>query len=139
MSLIAENFVYYIENKKLCIKQLNKSYKTIPALIDVIFNYDDEVVIIRDLHSKKPGKEYATHLIITACQQAKKRGILTVKLDDCSDRYRKKHNIYTKLGMKYDNEEGGPEMSGLVYNICNYKTITKKPFIYSLRINHNNT
>ena len=134
MSYKIESVIYYIEYKKLCIKELKKSYNFIPALITVIFNHNDRIMTITDLHSRKPGKEYATHLIIYACHEAKKRGISNIILDDCSDNYRKTNNIYTKIGMKYFDNEGGPEMNGIVEDICIYKTSTKSPIIYSLII-----
>lgn len=121
---MAEIVVYYIAKKK--------TYKDIPAFIEVIFNFQDGTMSVINLQSTNPGKEYATHLFLHACQEAKKRGISIITLDDCSDRYRKHHNIYTKLGMTYDDKIGGPEMSGKVDDISKYKTITDAPVIYSI-------
>lgn len=75
--------------------------------------------------------------MVHACNEAKKRGIITITLDDCSDRYRQPHNIYTKLGMKYDNEDGGPEMTGQVNDISRYATVTAAPIIDALVIINN--
>ncbi len=36
-------------------------------------------------------------------------GVITIELDDMSDNYRKKRNIYTKFGFSYTNDIG-PEM-----------------------------
>jgi hypothetical protein len=127
---LCEHIVYYISKKEIGLHNLKQVFKTLPAYIEVIFIKNDSMSVI-DLHSTKHGKEYALHLIINACHEAQKRGISTITLDDCSDRYRQSNNIYTKLGMKYDDEIG-PEMTGKVDDISKYKTVTDAPTIYSI-------
>jgi len=127
-----EIVLYYIAKRQFCIEEIKQIYKTLPASIEVLFIPKDVSMSVIDLRSTNHGKEYATHLFLHACREAKKRGISTITLDDCSDRYRKHHNIYTKLGMKYNDETGGPEMTGKVEDISKYKTITNTPFIYSI-------
>ena len=134
MSRNFEQVVYYMNGgKELSIQELKQFYKNIPGYILVVFLPEERNMIINNIESSQTGKEYGTHLFVHACNEAKKRGITTVTLDDCSDRYRQPHNIYTKLGMKYD-EDGGPEMTGKVEEISNYKPTTKTPFIDTLVI-----
>lgn len=78
----------------------------------VAFDTKDNVVTIMNLESIIKGKGYGTHLIVHVCKEAIRKGITTVELDDCSSHYRKDHNIYTKLGLSYVDNEHGPEMKG---------------------------
>lgn len=127
-----EIVVYYISNRELCIQELQIYHKNL-CVIEVIFHKNDGTMSVLDLQSTVPGKEYGTHLIIKACNEAEKRDISIVTLDDCSNRYRKSHNIYTKLGMTYE-EDWGPEMTGSTKKIANLKTHTDTPKIYSLSL-----
>jgi len=103
--------VYYIASKKLDLSDLATNYKDIKGIIEVVF---DDVMTITHMRSKVKG--YGTVLFLYACEEAKKRNIELVELDDCSDRYRKPHNIYIKLGMNYIDDYG-PEMIGCIRDI----------------------
>ena len=129
-----EVFVYYISKKEFSIQEIKQIYQDLPASIEVLFSPKDYSMSVINLHSNNHGKEYATHLFLHSCRQAKKRGISIITLDDCSDRYRKNGNIYTKLGMKYSDETGGPEMTGEVDYISKYETITDVPVIYYIQV-----
>ncbi len=134
MSLNIEIIVYYISGneKEFCIQELKMYHKLIPGFIEVILHFDEGTMSIIDLHSARPGNGYGTHLIVHACKEAAKRGITKVTLDDCSDMYNRVDNIYKKVGMKYEDEDGGPEMFGNVNEIAEYKTSSEVPVIYSL-------
>lgn len=124
--------VYYISPKELVIQELKKYHKSLPGFIEVVYHPKEKSMTVIDLHSAYSGNEYATHLMIHACENARKMGITTVNLDDCSDHCRSDHNIYTKLGMKYEHFEGGPEMVGDVDAISNYKPKTMPPVIFKM-------
>lgn len=128
MSLNIKIVVYYIAGKEFCIQGLKMYHKILPGMIEVIFHPESMSII--DLHSARPGNGYGTHLIVHACKEAVKLGITKVTVDDCSDMYRQENNIYTKVGMKY--EDDGPEMFGSVNEIAEYKTSFDAPVIYSL-------
>jgi hypothetical protein len=130
MPLNIEIVVYYIANKKLCVQELKTYHKLIPGFIEVVFHPDEKSMTVIDLHSARPGNSYATHLMVYACNEAVKRRISTITLDDCSDNYRKNRNIYTNVGMKYVNSEGGPEMIGNTKTISMYEPSTVSPMIY---------
>jgi hypothetical protein len=129
MSFNTEIVVYYIYDKEISIQELKYIYNILPGFIEVVFHQNMTVINLQSIY---PGNGYGTHLMIHACNEAKKRGISTITLDDCSDRYRSQHNIYTKIGMKYDNENYGPEMNGNIKDISTYKTDSNSPVIYSL-------
>ena len=84
-----------------------------------------------DLQSTTVNMGYGTQLMIKACKEAVKVGIYKVFLDDCSSRYRKPNNIYTKLGMVYTQEEG-PEMIGDTRIISRIDSNHKLPIIHTL-------
>jgi hypothetical protein len=128
---MALNVIYYIARKEYNIQELKIYHTLIPGLIQVVFDKKEQLLTVIDLKSYHPGKEYATHLMIHACKEAKKRGITNITLDDCSDRYRNNNNIYIKLGMNYEYEKDGPEMIGYVDKISKYKTSHDSPTIFS--------
>lgn len=124
-----KTIVYYISDSAIKSRDFIKMYKSLPAYIHVVIDFNDNTITVIDLHSNIKNKDYATHLLIYACTQAMKTGIPTMVLDDCTDRYRKPNNIYTKVGMNYINEEG-PEMYGKTYIVGSYPTKTDSPTIY---------
>jgi len=50
-------------------------------------------------------KGYARGLLKYFLANAMSHGAIYVELDDCSDNYRKSHNIYLKYGFEYINKE----------------------------------
>lgn len=58
---------------------------------------------------KYRGMGLATCLLWHLYDILNKEGIKYIELDDCSDLYRDRNNIYLKIGAKYI-EENGPEM-----------------------------
>jgi hypothetical protein len=57
---------------------------------------------------------FGTYLLLIAISYAKSLDIENIKLDDMSDGYRTEHNIYKRIGLEYEDEDGGPEMIGFV-------------------------
>jgi hypothetical protein len=57
------------------------------------------------------NKGYASLLIIASCIISERFGLDTIELDDCSDNFKKKNNLYTNLSFRYI-EDGFPEMIG---------------------------
>ena len=116
--------VYYIYHRELTFPELKEYYDTIPSLIHVVFS-PDEVTIV-DLKSVEKNKGMASRLIQLVCLEAVERNIKKIVVDDCSNRYRKSRNIYTKMGMKYINEDG-PEMEGDTLSISSLR-LTRRVF-----------
>ena len=116
MSQSIEIMVYYVANSTLCVQELKMYHKIIHALIEVIYNKDSMTVI--NLHSHQKGCGSA--LMVHAAKEALKRGIDQIDLDDCSDMYNQKNNLYTKMGMEYVNAGDGPEMEGSAAKISTY-------------------
>jgi GNAT superfamily N-acetyltransferase len=129
-----EIVVYYISSKELCVQELKMYYKLLPGFIEVIFHPSCKEMTVIDIKSTYTGKEYGSHLLVHACNEAKKRGITKVILDDCSDRYRAEHNIYIKLGLTYDDCVFGPEMSGDIDFMSSRRLRNNPPVIYSLSL-----
>lgn len=107
--------IFYISPYKLTPKEFSKKYKIITAYLDCFFDLVEKIVTIKYLNviQHKKGVGNAIFLIFYCLKTAKKMGIHTVELDDCSSNYRKDHNIYLKAGLKYI-DDFGPEMIGSV-------------------------
>lgn len=116
MSQSIEIMVYYVANSTLCVQELKLHHKIIPALIEVIYHKDSMTVI--DLQSRQKG--CGSVLMVHAAKEALKRGIDQIDLDDCSDMYNQKNNLYTKMGMEYASAGDGPEMKGSAAKISTY-------------------
>lgn len=116
MSQSVEIMVYYVAKSALCAQELKMYHKIIPALIEVIYHKDSMTVI--NLQSRQKGGGSA--LMAHAAKEALKRGIDQIDLDDCSDRYNQKNNLYTKMGMEYVSAGDGPEMEGSAAKISTY-------------------
>lgn len=115
MSENTETVVYYIDNIS-------------EGCIEVVFSINEGTVTVKYIESQIPGREYGIHLMLHACKEALKQGISTIVLDDCSSRHRTMHNMYTKIGMLYD-DISGPEMSGQTDVISQYNTKSLTPII----------
>lgn len=91
-------------------------------------------MIVSNLLSTQKGCGSA--LMVFASKEAIKRGITEITLDDCSDRYNQKHNLYLKMGMKYVSVGDGPEMVGKTNKVSKYyvqkKEIKKMICDYSI-------
>lgn len=109
--------IFYISNGVLSLKKyISMSKNNNPMLCSYLEYYLDDILVITDLKSNIKNKGYATILILSVLQEAQNKNVNVVELDDCSDRYNQKHNIYLKLGFKY-NDEYGPEMTGDINHI----------------------
>ena len=115
MSRTLEKVLYYISDKVLYIQNFEIYNKDVLGFVEVVFDKDDITIV--DLYSSTYKEGIGTYLMLHACKEAKKRGVKNITLDDCSERYRQKHNIYTKLGMVYVDSDGGPEMVGSINDI----------------------
>ena len=133
MTSKTDTVVYYISNKELCYQDLKQFYKRLPGFIEVIIDHQEQIMTIIDLQSTIHGKGNAMHLIKRACQNAFNMGINKVILDDCSDHYRKPHNIYIKMGFKY-NQKDGPEMTGSTKKISEFDISSTFPTIHEIHI-----
>lgn len=120
----SEVVLYYFYHKELCTQEIIISYKLLPSVIEVVYG---ESMTIVDLRSSVNGKGYATALLVYASKEAVRRGITVINLDDCSDKWRKPYNIYTKVGFEYVDEYG-PEMTGDPLIISKYPTVTNLPY-----------
>jgi hypothetical protein len=83
-------------------------------------DYTESCIIVNWLEvpvSQRCNK-VATRLLYRLSKIACKMGILYVKLDDMSDKYRQySTNIYCRTGFTYDNSHGGPEMTCSVHDL----------------------
>ena len=122
--------IYYIFKDELSFDLIKKYYHNLYAIIEVVFI--NNKVIIKNFKSNIPT--YGTYLLTHVYDEATKRNIEFIDLDDCSDRYRQTHNIYTKFGIKYIEEER-PEMRGNIKDLSIYiKKFSYKPNIYEYLI-----
>ena len=53
---------------------------------------------------------YATAYLYKVAQDTITLGLTCITLDDVSTNHRQKHNIYLKLGFRYVDPDGGPQM-----------------------------
>ena len=126
----SETVLYYFSDKKLSVEEIKMYYKNIPALIEIVYS---DCMTVTNLQSNVKGKGYAITLLVHASKEAVQRGIVYIELDDCSDCYRKPHNIYTKLGIEYIDVESGPEMKGYSCIVSKFPVISYLPLkIYKM-------
>lgn len=110
--MIIQSFVLSIDNigentsfilSTNCNKQL--------ASINIYYNYYDKNITILNFVSVEQNKGYGS-ILLNYIMKFFNGIIKTIILDDMSDGYRTKHNIYLKFGFKYIHKDG-PEM---IYN-----------------------
>tara|TARA_Y100000389_G_scaffold112418_1_gene109448 strand:+ start:250 stop:642 length:393 start_codon:yes stop_codon:yes gene_type:complete len=118
MTESSEHKVYYINKTSLTREELKQSADKATAIIEVIFNKDDKTMIVSNLFSNQKGCGSA--LMVFASKKAVKMGITEVILDDCSEKYNQKDNLYVKMGMKYVSAGDGPEMMGKTNKVSKY-------------------
>ena len=100
------------------LKQTMKIYKSFEyGSIEGVIN--NRVVTLLSLYIKLQyrGKGYGTLLLLDFLQESYKNNAIHITLDDCSDNYRKKNNIYVKYGLKYIYNNN--TMIGNIRNIIN--------------------
>ena len=90
------------------------------------FGYNEDDEDEEGVGFKLRDSGFGTYLLLLAALYAKSRGINTIRLDDFRDQGRdvdKPNNIYTNIGLEYENETG-PEMKGyvdtVVFNIDSF-------------------
>ena len=74
------------------------------------------------------GRGHAVTLLGSLAEMLAEDGCCRIELDDMSDRYRNKHNVYTRVGFHYSGR-CGPEMTASrrkVVHMC--KTYRAPPF-----------
>lgn len=118
MTKSSEHKVYYINKTSLTREELKQCADKATAIIEVIFNKDEKTMIVSSLFSNQKGCGSA--LMVFASKKAVKMGIIEVILDDCSERYNQKDNLYVKMGMKYISAGNGPEMMGKTKKVSKY-------------------
>jgi ribosomal protein S18 acetylase RimI-like enzyme len=84
--------------------------KTISKL-EFVYDNDDNTITIININTKNgyEGQGHASKLLSKLIVFAKKHEVKEIYLDDMSDNYRKKSNIYIKFGFTYIDDYG-PEM-----------------------------
>lgn len=111
--------VYYIGDKRLTLPEFKEQAAQLPGYVQTVWDFSDSSVGVIYVNSTVPGRGLGTLLLSISIISAGNEGIEQVVLDDDSDNYRKPNNIYIKLGLRYE-EEDGPEMIGKT------KTVTRK-------------
>jgi len=90
---------------------INNADNTMMSCLTGWYIDEDSTFIITSLHTKKEyrKKGYATKLLKRATWEAERNNIKYIELDDCSNYFHKRENIYLKHGFKYVIP-GFPEM-----------------------------
>ena len=116
------NIIYIYAGKK-AIKDLDDFRYNSDVIASVQFYTNDETdeatVTSVDVLEKYRGRGYSYYLLLQMAKYLEGIGIQTIELDDDSDNYRKKNNLYTSLGFEY-LADFGPEM------FANVSTILRK-------------
>lgn len=107
MDVSTDIIVYYMAPIPMCVQEFKDFHRHLDGVLEVIIT-DNSMTII-SIVSKIPG--CGTDLMRACIAYAHSRGVVEITVDDCSERYRRDHNIYVKFGMTY-NSLDGPEMTG---------------------------
>ena len=129
MKQISERKIYYISDYDFQEKEMDIENEHLHGFADVIFNTHSVNVLSLLSSSKGCG----TYLMVHISKEAIKMGIDIIELDDCSDRYNKSHNLYTKLGLLYLEAGEGPEMSGYT-GVVSKNKVCRNDYIRELHI-----
>lgn len=68
------------------------------------------------------GRGYAVTLLGSLAEMLADDGCCRIELDDMSDRYRSKHNVYTRVGFHYSGR-CGPEMTASRRKVVDRKSV----------------
>lgn len=118
--------VYYISDKRLTLLEFQREAMTLPAYVETLWDFSESEMTVLFVNSTIPRKGFATLLLSAAIITAGEEGIEKVLLDDDSDNYQKKNNIYLKLGLRYVSDDG-PEMEGSTKTVSRkWRTIRQK-------------
>ena len=126
------SLISYVNETQLVFLDIIKKYDNLQMYLETFWDFKESDLKIMFIKSKIPKRGTATLLLLVTIINAYEKGIKTVSLDDMSDNYRKKNNIYIKLGLRYVNSQG-PEMEGTtkkVYKKWNYFN-KKYKYIYN--------
>jgi hypothetical protein len=112
------HLVYYISMHELSCTELrvqwNKPITTsIVGWVDGVITRQSEPLSIQYLHvnTRMRGHGLGTCLLASICLAASRLNTRTVALDDYSDQYRNRNNIYLRVGFIY-TEQNDPAMIG---------------------------
>jgi GNAT superfamily N-acetyltransferase len=105
--------IYYYGDKQFTIEEFTggmvKSY--VSGYYESTHDYNLRITRCNDLYirylytdANYRNQGLATRLLRYAVLQAHKIGIVRVRLEDMSDRYKQDNNIYVKLGFVYDTD-----------------------------------
>ena len=118
--------VYYIGDKRLTLPEFQRDALMLPAYVETVWDFTESEMTVIMVHSTIPRQGLATLLLSTAMITAGEEGIEKIILDDDSDNYRKKKNIYLNLGLRYEKKDG-PEMKGTTKGVSRkWRTIRQK-------------
>jgi GNAT superfamily N-acetyltransferase len=118
--------VYYIGDKLLTLSEFKHKAKSLPAYIETVWDFSLKEMTVLFVNSSVQGKGLGTLLLSAVIITAGNEGIEKVTLDDVSNNYRKRDNIYLKLGFRYE-KKFGPEMKGTTKCVSRkWRIISKK-------------
>lgn len=93
---------YQIEDEHIIIKIIDDFMNGEPVGIIIgCVNCRFGIITWLQVCDKYKGHGFGITLIKKFLKKISEIGIIHVELDDCSDNYRKDHNIYIKCGFKY--------------------------------------
>jgi hypothetical protein len=116
MEIKRQTMVYFITITDIVINTINEFNHNIDQVVGYIEVVLESVLIVKYLRSFKKRIGIGSKLLLHVCEIAKRQGINTIELDDCSDRFGYDRNIYIKLGLIYINLNY-PEMTGDIKTI----------------------
>ena len=112
--------VLYIYNGKKAIENIDDflyNPKVIASVQFYTFNDIDEATVTSvNVFEEYRGHGYGYYLLMQMAEYLTKINVQTIELQDDSDNYRQKNNLYTSLGFEY-LADYGPEMFAKVSTI----------------------
>jgi len=119
--------IYYIGDNRLTFQEFQQDALSLPAYIETIWNFTENELIVLMVHSTVQKRGFATLLLFISMITAGEEGIDNITLEDNSDNYRKKNNIYLKIGLRYE-DKNDPKMVCSTWDIMRMWNIIKKKY-----------
>lgn len=127
-------YTLYLGDRLLSYNEYFAICHELPGFIENVINIEEKALIILYINSTIHGKGVGMLLACASILAAYGIGIQSIFLDDNSERFRRRDNIYIKLGMRYV-EPYGPEMVGTPSRVVKaWKALVKKYGYFSYEL-----